>query len=404
MEVWALEGFGVAYILQEMLTYKSDNIRARQEVLGGNSNEQHNIPSWEKRFVTSSIPWKQFLEAKKYTYLYNNILNWEDSAAEEAFKTAKDAFYANLQGIPYDVKSHDPDCYNNKIDWNSQENNDLIRDFESEHVVQDIDSNHEPVVIFGDALPDPYKNYAPYGWGDADDKVKGSWGDADYKVKGSWGVSEDMNKGDGNGIKWDEYIKDGKIICDDTDAGCKNNDWRDWNDNNAGDQGWNYNANKAGYQGWNEADNKAVDQGWNETEAVDRGWNCNDDKAGYQGWNYNVNKAGYQGWNETDIKSVDQGWNFNDTKAGDQGWNNYLYDNNYYPSYGDNNKSYYPSYGNGNNERYETSNFIGHNGQRSRTGRNNGNRSKSSGKGYGRQRAHGSTMQAHGGQHIYVNH
>nr|ADD31197.1 RNA polymerase beta subunit protein [Ximenia americana] len=34
MEIWALEGFGVAYILQEMLTYKSDHIRARQEVLG----------------------------------------------------------------------------------------------------------------------------------------------------------------------------------------------------------------------------------------------------------------------------------------------------------------------------------------------------------------------------------
>nr|YP_009449966.1 RNA polymerase beta subunit [Burmannia disticha]ANK36163.1 RNA polymerase beta subunit [Burmannia disticha] len=34
MEVWALEGFGVANILQEMLTYKSDHIRARQEVLG----------------------------------------------------------------------------------------------------------------------------------------------------------------------------------------------------------------------------------------------------------------------------------------------------------------------------------------------------------------------------------
>nr|UDZ61124.1 RNA polymerase beta subunit [Limnophyton angolense] len=33
MEVWALEGFGVAYILQEMLTYKSDHIRARREVL-----------------------------------------------------------------------------------------------------------------------------------------------------------------------------------------------------------------------------------------------------------------------------------------------------------------------------------------------------------------------------------
>uniref|UniRef100_A0AAT9USX6 DNA-directed RNA polymerase subunit beta n=1 Tax=Pallavicinia longispina TaxID=280536 RepID=A0AAT9USX6_9MARC len=34
MEVWALEGFGVAYILQEMLTLKSDHIRARYEVLG----------------------------------------------------------------------------------------------------------------------------------------------------------------------------------------------------------------------------------------------------------------------------------------------------------------------------------------------------------------------------------
>nr|YP_009668539.1 RNA polymerase beta subunit [Haplomitrium blumei]QCW59315.1 RNA polymerase beta subunit [Haplomitrium blumei] len=34
MEVWALEGFGVAYIPQEMLTIKSDHIRARYEVLG----------------------------------------------------------------------------------------------------------------------------------------------------------------------------------------------------------------------------------------------------------------------------------------------------------------------------------------------------------------------------------
>nr|YP_010457519.1 RNA polymerase beta subunit [Microtropis osmanthoides]UUA68789.1 RNA polymerase beta subunit [Microtropis osmanthoides] len=34
MEVWALEGFGVSHILQEILTYKSDHIRARQEVLG----------------------------------------------------------------------------------------------------------------------------------------------------------------------------------------------------------------------------------------------------------------------------------------------------------------------------------------------------------------------------------
>nr|YP_010881240.1 RNA polymerase beta subunit [Fossombronia foveolata]WIA67193.1 RNA polymerase beta subunit [Fossombronia foveolata] len=34
MEVWALEGFGAAHTLQEMLTTKSDHIRARYEVLG----------------------------------------------------------------------------------------------------------------------------------------------------------------------------------------------------------------------------------------------------------------------------------------------------------------------------------------------------------------------------------
>jgi DNA-directed RNA polymerase subunit beta len=33
MEVWALEGFGASHVLQEMLTIKSDDIRARSEVL-----------------------------------------------------------------------------------------------------------------------------------------------------------------------------------------------------------------------------------------------------------------------------------------------------------------------------------------------------------------------------------
>nr|YP_010290862.1 RNA polymerase beta subunit [Gahnia tristis]ULQ66019.1 RNA polymerase beta subunit [Gahnia tristis] len=50
MEVWALEGFGVAHILQEMLTYKSDHIRARREVLntmliGGRApNPEDDVP------------------------------------------------------------------------------------------------------------------------------------------------------------------------------------------------------------------------------------------------------------------------------------------------------------------------------------------------------------------------
>nr|YP_009299891.1 RNA polymerase beta subunit [Pelargonium trifidum]AJB99805.1 RNA polymerase beta subunit [Pelargonium trifidum] len=34
MEVWALEGLGVAHILQEMLTYKSDHLRTRKQITG----------------------------------------------------------------------------------------------------------------------------------------------------------------------------------------------------------------------------------------------------------------------------------------------------------------------------------------------------------------------------------
>ena len=36
-EMGALEGFGLSHILQEMLTSKSDHIKARQEVLGTKS-------------------------------------------------------------------------------------------------------------------------------------------------------------------------------------------------------------------------------------------------------------------------------------------------------------------------------------------------------------------------------
>jgi DNA-directed RNA polymerase subunit beta len=33
MEVWALEGFGAAYILQELLTIKSDAMHGREQVI-----------------------------------------------------------------------------------------------------------------------------------------------------------------------------------------------------------------------------------------------------------------------------------------------------------------------------------------------------------------------------------
>jgi len=43
MEVWALEAFGVAYTLQELLTIKSDDINGRHEVFTA-IIKGHNIP------------------------------------------------------------------------------------------------------------------------------------------------------------------------------------------------------------------------------------------------------------------------------------------------------------------------------------------------------------------------
>ena len=41
MEVWALEGFGAAYILQELLTVKSDDIKGRQQIIESILNDSN---------------------------------------------------------------------------------------------------------------------------------------------------------------------------------------------------------------------------------------------------------------------------------------------------------------------------------------------------------------------------
>ncbi|KAI3806627.1 hypothetical protein L1987_22538 [Smallanthus sonchifolius] len=232
MEFWTwLPDLGMGVIMEKWrrkgdkcnqeLTRTKFNYNHRKPSLGGNSNWHHNVPYWEKRFVSSvgSISWKKFLEAKEFTHLYDNIMKWDDYAGEEAFHTAKDRFYAQFHGLPCDLESHNPDLYNDKIDWNAQMDYNLIQDLESEPVAPDDANQHEPVVVFEDVLPDPYKDYSPYGWGDSDDMKK-----------------------DQRGINWDDYIDNGKIMWDNCDV-AGGNDWWIWNkDGNNGDQGWNTNS------------------------------------------------------------------------------------------------------------------------------------------------------------------
>ncbi|KAM1008328.1 hypothetical protein FF1_004756 [Malus domestica] len=67
--------------------------------------------------------------------LYNNIVEWNDSAGEEAFNNAKNRFWAEMNGlIPRsDISLPDPDMYIDDIDWRSSCNNidpQLILDLE----------------------------------------------------------------------------------------------------------------------------------------------------------------------------------------------------------------------------------------------------------------------------------
>ncbi|XAR69895.1 hypothetical protein NMG60_11001652 [Bertholletia excelsa] len=132
------------------------------------------VPSWEKKFcyVVGSIPWQRFLENKKFIDLYDNVLNWNDSAGEEAFFNAKNRFWAKLNGLPCDIPLPDPDIYIDKIDWNSKVDQELLLDLESDSNAPDDQDKSEQVVILGKPLVAANDLFSPSGWGDAEEDLK----------------------------------------------------------------------------------------------------------------------------------------------------------------------------------------------------------------------------------------
>ncbi|TYH57681.1 hypothetical protein ES332_D08G106400v1 [Gossypium tomentosum] len=114
MEVWALEGFGVAHILQEMLTYKSDHIRARQEegsLIGMNQNfssmidrykhqqlrigsvSSQQISAWAKKILPNGETVGEV--TKPYTFHYKTNKSEKDGLfCEKNFGPIKSGIYA----------------------------------------------------------------------------------------------------------------------------------------------------------------------------------------------------------------------------------------------------------------------------------------------------------------------
>ena len=65
MEVWALEAYGAAYTLQEMLTVKSDDVNGRTKMYKNIVDGNHQYGTWYARIVQriverDSLAWYQY--------------------------------------------------------------------------------------------------------------------------------------------------------------------------------------------------------------------------------------------------------------------------------------------------------------------------------------------------------
>lgn len=93
------------------------------------------VPSWEKEFCrrVGSVSWKKLLAAKTVKVYNQNVVDWDDSACEEAFQNAKTRFWAEINGLSCDISLPDPDIYIDDVDWNnSYVDPDLLSDLEDE--------------------------------------------------------------------------------------------------------------------------------------------------------------------------------------------------------------------------------------------------------------------------------
>ncbi|KAJ4971516.1 hypothetical protein NE237_004615 [Protea cynaroides] len=182
---------------------------------------QPTVPSWEKKFCTvvNRIPWKKLLEAKKLMSFYENVLQWNDSAGEEAFHNAKNRFWAEINGLSCDISLPDPDIYIDEIDWNSDVDPDLLLDLDQELVPPDEDDKEVKSRLIGDSLFFLNQPVPCSGWGDVEenpvrtveDSLKPGLGDCQHNANNTWesdcarGSSTLVNNtwGDYGGNSWD---------------------------------------------------------------------------------------------------------------------------------------------------------------------------------------------------------
>lgn len=269
-------------------------------------------------------------------HLYGNVVDWDDSAGQEAFHDAKKRYWAEINGLPCDISLPKPDIYIDDIDWNPDIDPALISDLDRAYVAPDVDQKrgkvgdtnqqaHRSGFAISSVVGDANRNNCDNPWACNYLQDSGALKDK------TWGWDQ-----------WDTCVNDSKNLdsgdnpwernCCQSNEAVNNNTWGD-----CGDKSW----------GWNQGENHINNQSMNSDKVDDtwehgyqgvnsvkgRGWeDCRDGSRGWNHWENCVNESknldiGDNSWgrsfNEENGAPKDRGWrDYGDNTWDGKGWNN----------------------------------------------------------------------------------
>ncbi|KAF5737662.1 hypothetical protein HS088_TW13G00550 [Tripterygium wilfordii] len=300
------------------------------------------VPSWEKKFCASvgSVSWQKLMESQRFKNMYKTVINWDDSAVEEAFHSAKSRFWAQINGLPCDISLPDPDIYIDEIDWDSVIDPELILDLEREPEVHDQTDNGEHVIILSDSFLQEHYSLVPViGWGPEEnfpmptnyeldpqlgndsqnlDGNKNQWepnwgeniNEREYGWNNSWAQnqlennllnknydgSKNMDCGTGWGLSWSGSLEQNRL-GNNVDLLNKN-----YNESNNMDRGTGWGLSWSGSLEQNrlESNGDLLNKNSNKSKNVDQG-------AFGAGWGYVWNDS----WGQNQLENKDAVWNKN---------------------------------------------------------------------------------------------
>lgn len=231
------------------------------------------VPLWEKKFCTlvGKVSWRKIVDAKNFTSHNNNVLNWDDSAGEEAFRNAKSQYWAKINGFSCDISAPDPNAYIEEINWNPYIDPELIRELEREYFAPPTEVEEDSVVEHENKITRNLSSAPTEECNTIPSKVDDNPWESNNVTQGSskdfisWGhlVLKVDDARNGNN-PWESSITQGN------ESG-KHNSWGDY-----GSRDWNTGNNSWGHS-YKGIDSK-MDDGWGDFKRTSWGRNRQDAK------------------------------------------------------------------------------------------------------------------------------